>query len=163
VGGHSLGPAPTLNVDLEVANPMSTSPGELLAGGFGVIFATSVANQLVREQTQASELVVQVAFVLSQDGPGLDPILRKIRCQLEARVAGIDEAQLADVGEQAMRRSIDSLAMNADAISVSLTIALVRETAARVVQGPHSNSVGAAMVSASGNAEAPAIGNGQIA
>ncbi len=164
VGGHSLLPAPTLNVDLQVANPMSTSPGELLAGGFGVIFATVLANQLVREQTQASELVVGVAFILSQGGPGLDPVLREIRCDLEARVAGIDLAQLSQLGEQAMRRSIDSLAMNADAISISLTISLVGESPAGPAPGLRLTSPAAPGVQGDfGPASAPAIANGLIA
>jgi hypothetical protein len=148
VGGHSLSPAPALNVNLEVANPMSTSPGELLAGGFGIVFATVLANQLVRDQTQASELVVQVAFVLSQDGPGLDPVLREIRCDLEARVAGINRTQLAELGEQALRRSIDSLAINADAVSISLAISLVGDASKRPFQGFRSKRASAAVVPA---------------
>jgi hypothetical protein len=125
VGSHSLNPAPTVNVDLAVPHPMATSPAELLAGGFGVVFAKLLADQLVSEQTQASELVAQVAFVLSPPGPGRDPVLREIRCDLEARVAGIDKARLARLGEQAMRRSIECLAMRAEAISVSLAVSLV--------------------------------------
>jgi hypothetical protein len=124
VGSESITPAATLDVDLAVPNPMATSPGELLAGGFGIIFAKVLADQLLRDQTQATELVVQVAFVLSQTGPNLDPVLSEIRCDLEARVAGIDKARLAQLGEQAMLRSIDGLAMRAEAISVSLTVSL---------------------------------------
>jgi hypothetical protein len=120
---------------------MATSPAELLAGGFGVVFAKLLADQLVRDQTQASELVVQVAFVLSQPGPGLDPVLSEIRCDLEGRVAGIDEARLAEVGEQAMRRSIDCLAMCADAISVSLAVSLVGDSPKRPATGLHSTSI----------------------
>ena len=124
VGSESITPAATLDVDLAVPNPMATSPGELLAGGFGIIFAKVLADQLLRDQTQATELVVQVAFVLSQTGPNLDPVLSEIRCDLEARVAGIDKARLAQLGEQAMLRSMDGLAMRAEAISVSLTVSL---------------------------------------
>lgn len=144
VGSHSLTPAPTLNVDPAVPHPMAISPGELLAGGFGVIFAKVLADQLVRDQTQASELVVQVAFVMSRPGLGLDPVLREIRCDLEARVAGTDKAQLAQVGELAMRRSIDSLAMRAEAISVSLAVSLVGDPSERPAQGLPSTSVRAA-------------------
>ena len=144
VGSHSLTPAPTLNVDLSVPHPMATSPGELLAGGFGVIFAKVLAEQLVRDQTQATELVVQVEFVLSQPGPGLDPVLCAIRCELEARVPGIDQARLAQVGELAMRRSIDSLAMRADAISVSLDVSLVGDSRTHVAERPHTASFGGA-------------------
>jgi hypothetical protein len=104
---------------------MATSPGELLAGGFAAIFAKVLADQLLQDRTQATELVVEVVFVVSRPGPGLGPALREIRCDVEARVAGIDQARLEQVGELAMRRSIDGLAMRADAISVSLSVSLV--------------------------------------
>jgi hypothetical protein len=148
VGSHSLSPAPTLDVNLAVPNPGGTLPGELLAGGFGIIFAKVLADQLVREQTQASELVVQVAFVLSQTGPDLDPVLREIRCDLEARVAGIDRARLAQLGERAMLRSIDGLAMRAEAISLSLTVSVVGDPWKRPADGVPPTSVTAAAVSA---------------
>jgi hypothetical protein len=155
VGSHSLIPAPTLNVDLALPDSTATSPGELLAGGFGIIFARAVAHQLVREETQASELVVQVAFVLSQDGPNLDPILRGIRCELEARVCGIDQAHLAQVGEQALRQSIGSLTMRADALSLSLAVSLVGDPMTDAAERPHSTSVGAIAVP-SGSGALPA-------
>ena len=141
VGSDSLTPAPTLDVDLAVPNPMATSPGELLAGGFGIIFAKVLADQLVRDQTQATELVVQVAFVLSRTGPDLDPVLSEIRCELEARVAGIDHARLAQVGERAMLRSINGLAIRADAISISLDVSLVGDPAKHPVEGRDATSV----------------------
>jgi hypothetical protein len=163
VGSHSLTPAPTLDVDRAVPNPMATPPGELLAGGFGIIFAKVLADQLVRDQAQATELVVQVAFVLSQTGPDLDPVLSEIRCHLEARVDGIDHARLAQVGERAMLRSIDGLAMRAEAISVSLTVSLVGDPSKRPAHGLPSTSVTATAPADSGALPGPGIANGRVA
>jgi hypothetical protein len=102
--------------------------------------------------------------MLSQDGPGRDPVLREIRCDLEARVAGIDRPQLAQLGEQAMRRSMDSLAMNADAISISLTISLVGKPPEIPTQGVNSTSARSAWALAdSRRASRPAIADGPSA
>jgi hypothetical protein len=65
VGSHSMAPLMSLSVDPETTDPLATLPGELLAGAIGSVFTWFVAQQLVKEGTQARELVSYVTLTLS--------------------------------------------------------------------------------------------------
>jgi len=54
VGSHSIAPLLSLSVDPEATGPLATLPGELLAGAIGSVFTSLVAEQLVKEATQAA-------------------------------------------------------------------------------------------------------------
>lgn len=134
VGSHSLGPSPSLNVDLDVPHPLATSPGELLAGAIGAIFAKLIADELVAQGTQAHELVVELALTLSSEGESRpEVVLTGIACQLEARIPGGRE-DLQHIAEASMAACLENLAMRTELLDVSVTTALLgvqRELGAR--------------------------------
>jgi organic hydroperoxide reductase OsmC/OhrA len=124
-GSHSLTPAPPLNVDLEVTNPLATSPVELLAGAIGSVFARFLAEQLVREGTQAHELVARISMTLSGDvDDDTDMMVRAVACQLWARIEGVEEEHLLAVARTAMSHCMDMLGMRVDDIVVTVDASL---------------------------------------
>jgi organic hydroperoxide reductase OsmC/OhrA len=91
-----------LNVDPDTTDPLARLPGELLAGAIGSVFTWLVAQQLVKEGTQARELVSSVTLTLSDEADGLtDAMLSGISCQMSVRIAGVEEAHLEVVAQAA--------------------------------------------------------------
>src|SRR6202161_2905074 len=103
VGSHSIAPLLSLNVDPEATGPLATLPGELLAGAIGSVFTWLVAEQLVKEGTQARELASYVTLTLSGESDNVtDAMLNGITCQISGRVAGVQETHLQVVAQAAM-------------------------------------------------------------
>jgi organic hydroperoxide reductase OsmC/OhrA len=126
VGSHSLRPSPRINPDLEVPHPLATSPGELFAGVIGVVFVKLIADELVRDATQARELVAQVGLTLtSETDAGSDLVLSAIACELEARVPGASEERLQAIAKSALVRCLKGFAMQSDLLSVTVTVSLL--------------------------------------
>jgi organic hydroperoxide reductase OsmC/OhrA len=125
VGSHSMAPLLSLNVDPEEAGPLATLPGELLAGAIGSVFTWFVAEQLVKEGTQAHELVSDVALTLSGEADdGTDAGLSGITCRISGRVADLDETHLQGIAQAAMTQCIQRLGMRTDGIDVTVEASL---------------------------------------
>jgi organic hydroperoxide reductase OsmC/OhrA len=125
VGSHSIAPLLSLNVDPEATDPLATLPGELLAGAIGSVFTWLVAEQLVQEGTQASELVSYVALTLSGEAEDLtDAVLSGITCQMSGRVAGVQETHLEVVAQAAMTQCMERLGMRTEGIGVTVEATL---------------------------------------
>jgi organic hydroperoxide reductase OsmC/OhrA len=128
VGSNSLVPALPLNVDPNATHPLATSPGELLAGAIGAAFAYLVAEALVKEGTQASELIAYATLTLSSGADDeADLVLSAIGCHLSGRVASIDQEHLDAVAKVAMTRCVEALGMRAEGIAVTVEASLVGE------------------------------------
>src|SRR5271155_2234773 len=119
VGSHSF-PALPLAIDPEAEHPLSTSPGELLAGAFGSIFAWSMAEELMREGIRASELVVEVccSAEMPEGGDDRDIRLRGIDCRVEVRRCGLDPHELQTVSGLVRDRCVNALGLS-DRIQVT--------------------------------------------
>jgi organic hydroperoxide reductase OsmC/OhrA len=125
VGSHSIAPLLSLNVDPEVADPLATLPGELLAGAIGSVFTWLVAEQLVKEGTQARELVSYVTLTLSgETDDATDAMLSGITCQMSGRVADVQETHLEVVAQAAMTQCIKKLGMRTEGIGVTVEASL---------------------------------------
>lgn len=125
VGSHSIAPLLSLHVDSEATDPLATLPGELLAGAIGSVFTWLVAEQLVKEGTQARELVSYVTLTLSGEADdGTDAMLSGIACQMSGRVAGVPEAHLEVVAQAAMTQCIERLGMRTEGIGVTVEASL---------------------------------------
>jgi organic hydroperoxide reductase OsmC/OhrA len=125
VGSHSMAPLLSLNVDPEVTDPLATLPGELLAGAIGSVFTWIVAQQLVKEGTQARELVSAVTLTLSGEADdGTDAALSGITCRMSGRVVGVEEAHLEVVAQAAMTQSLERLGMRTEGIGVTVEASL---------------------------------------
>jgi len=125
VGSHSMAPLLSLNVDPEVTDPLATLPGELLAGAIGSVFTWLVAEQLVKEGTQARELVSYLTLTLSGEADdGTDVVLSGITCQMSGRVAGVQETHLEVVAQAAMTQCIQKLGMRTEGIPVTVEASL---------------------------------------
>jgi organic hydroperoxide reductase OsmC/OhrA len=125
VGSHSMAPLLSLNVDPEVTDPLATLPGELLAGAIGSVFTWLVAEQLVKEGTQAHELVSDVTLTLSgQSDDGTDVALSGITCRMSGRVAGVEETHLEVVAQAAMTQCIHRLGIRSEGIDVTVAASL---------------------------------------
>src|SRR5580700_10867632 len=108
VGSHSMAPLLSLNVDPETTDPLATLPGELLAGAIGSVFTWFVAEQLVKEGTQARELVSHVTLTLSGEADdGTDAAVSGITCRMSGRIAGVEEAHLQVVAQTAIAQCIE--------------------------------------------------------
>jgi organic hydroperoxide reductase OsmC/OhrA len=119
VGSHSIAPLLSLHVDSEATDPLATLPGELLAGAVGSVFTWLVAEQLVKEGTQARELVSYVTLTLSGEADdGTDAVLSSITCRMSGRVAGVEETHLELVAQAAMTECIERLGMRTEGIGV---------------------------------------------
>jgi organic hydroperoxide reductase OsmC/OhrA len=125
VGGHSIAPLLSLNVDPTATGPLATLPGELLAGAIGSVFTWLVAEQLVKDGTQARELVSSVALTLSGEAVNAaDAALSGITCRISGRVAGVQEAHLEVVAQAAMSQCMEKLGMRAEGIAVTVEASL---------------------------------------
>jgi hypothetical protein len=127
VGSHSMAPLLSLNVDPEVTAPLATLPGELLAGAIGSVFTWIVAGQLVKEGTQARELVSDVTLTLSGEADdGTDAAVNGIACRMSGRVASVEETHLQVLAEAAMTQSIERLGIRTEDIRVTVEASLER-------------------------------------
>ncbi len=125
VGSHSIAPRLSFHVDPEVTDPLTTSPGELLAGAIGSVFTWLVAKQLVEEGTQARELVSYVTLTLSgKTDDGTDAVLSGITCRISGRVAGVEETHLEAVAQAAITQCIERLGMRTEGINVTVETSL---------------------------------------
>jgi organic hydroperoxide reductase OsmC/OhrA len=125
VGSHSIAPLLSLNVDPEATDPLATLPGELLAGAIGSVFTWLVAEQLVKEGTQARELSSYVKLTLSGEADDLtDAALSGITCRMSGRVADVQETHLEAVAQAAMTECIERLGMRTEGISVTVEASL---------------------------------------
>ena len=125
VGSHSIAPLLSLNVDPEVADPLATLPGELLAGAIGSVFTWLVAEQLVKEGTQARELVSYVTLTLSgETDDATDAMLSGITCQMSGRVADVHQTHLEVVAQAAMTQCIEKLGMRTEGIGLTVEASL---------------------------------------
>ncbi len=125
VGSHSIAPLLSMNVDREATDPLATLPGELLAGAIGSVFTWLVAEQLVKEGTQARELVSSVTLTLSGEADdAADATLSEITCRMSGRVAGVEEAHLEVVAQAAMARCMERLGMRTEGIGVAVETSL---------------------------------------
>ena len=125
VGSHSIAPLLSLDVDPAATDPLATLPGELLAGAIGSVFTWLVAGQLVKEGTQAHELVSSVTLTLSGEADDLtDAMLSGITCQMSGRVAGVQETRLEVVAQAAMTQCMERLGMRTEGIDVTVEATL---------------------------------------
>src|ERR1700684_3390276 len=125
VGSHSIAPLLSLNVDPEATGPLATLPGELLAGAIGSVFTWLVAEQLVKEGTQARELVSYVTLTLSgETDDATDAMLSGITCQMSGRVADVQETHLEVVAQAAMTQCIEKLGMRTEGIGLTVEASL---------------------------------------
>jgi organic hydroperoxide reductase OsmC/OhrA len=125
VGGHSIAPLLALNVDPDVTDPLATLPGELLAGAIGSVFTWFVAEQLVKEGTQARELVSYVKLTLSGEADdGTDAALSGITCRMSGRIAGVEKTHLEVMAQAAMTQCMEKLGMRTDGIVVTVEASL---------------------------------------
>jgi organic hydroperoxide reductase OsmC/OhrA len=104
VDSHTF-PALPVSINKEASHPLATSPGELLAGAFGSVFAWMLAEELVEDATQAHELEVTVTLECELGHDGSDPGLREIHCHAIGRFPGGDPERLQALCEAAMTRS----------------------------------------------------------
>jgi organic hydroperoxide reductase OsmC/OhrA len=125
VGSHSIAPLLSLHVDPAATDPLATLPGELLAGAIGSVFTWIVAEQLVKEDTQARELVSYVTLTLSGKADDLtDAVLSGITCQISGRVAGVEKGHLEVVAQAAMAQCMRRLGMRTEGIDVTVEASL---------------------------------------
>lgn len=125
VGSHSIAPLLSLNVDPAATDPLATLPGELLAGAIGSVFTWLVAEQLVKDGTQARELVSDVKLTLSGEADdGTDAALSGITCRMSGRMAGVEETHLEAVAQAAMAECIERLGMRTEGIGVTVEVSL---------------------------------------
>jgi organic hydroperoxide reductase OsmC/OhrA len=123
VGSQSLEAWP-LDVNPEAEHPLATSPGELLAGAVGGVFAWLTASELVKEGTPARELIAYVTLTISDDADPMDLALRGIACQLVGRVPGVTRERLQAAAQSAMTRCMTALGMGSDVVAVSVEATL---------------------------------------
>ena len=130
VGSHSIAPLLSLHVDPEdtdplATDPLATLPGELLAGAIGSVFTWLLAEQLVKEGTQARELLSSVTLTLSgETDDATAAMLNGIACQISGRVAGVQETHLQVVAQAAMTRCMKKLGMRTEGIEVTVEATL---------------------------------------
>lgn len=124
VGSHTFAAVP-LAVDSDAPHPLATSPGELLAGAFGSIFAWQLAEELLQDHTPARELVVEVGLIaeMPPGGEDRDIALREISCAVEARLHELEQEQLQAIAERIGTKSAQGLGLRPDiAIRVTATV-----------------------------------------
>lgn len=110
VGSASISAMP-LSLDQNVQNPLTASPGELIAAGMGSVLAWLIADELLAEGTQARELIVDVTLTVSerqaQDASG--PFFTSIAFGVDGFVPGIDREGLVRVSRSALDRCMQGL------------------------------------------------------
>jgi organic hydroperoxide reductase OsmC/OhrA len=124
VGSQSLEALP-LDVNPEAVHPLATSPGELLAGAIGGVFACLAAAELVNAGVPARELIAYVTLTITDvsDEP-MNMALSGIACQLVGRVPGVDRERLEVAARVAMTRCLTALALRSDVVAVSVEATL---------------------------------------
>jgi organic hydroperoxide reductase OsmC/OhrA len=124
VGSESLEAWP-LDVNPKAKHPLATSPGELLAGAIGGVFAWLTAEELVKDGTPARELIAYVTLTVSSDSDEpVDLALSGIACQLVGRVPGINPDHMQEAAQAAMARCMTALGMRSDVVAVSVDTTL---------------------------------------
>jgi organic hydroperoxide reductase OsmC/OhrA len=125
VGSHSIAPLLSLKVDPEATDPLMTLPGELIAGAIGSVFTWLVAEQLLKEGTQARELASYLTLTLSGEADNAtDAMLNGIACQMTGRVADVQETHLQEVARAAMTQCMKKLGMRTEGIEVTIEASL---------------------------------------
>ena len=125
VGSGLLVPALRLSVDPKAASPVATTPGELLAGAIGTIFAWFVAQDLLEAGMQASELTADVTLTASNGGEDLTHVaLNGIAFKLVGRVPNIAEEQLEAIATGAMRRCVETLGLRTERFAIAVETVL---------------------------------------
>jgi organic hydroperoxide reductase OsmC/OhrA len=120
VGSESLKAWP-IDVTPDAAHPLATSPGELLAGAIGSVFAWLAAEELVRDGTPARELIAYTTLTVSSDSDEpMDLALSAIGCQLVGRVPDMDQERFDAAAQAAIRRCLGALGMRSDTVAVSV-------------------------------------------
>ena len=113
VGSHSF-PALTLAVGDSSPHPLTTTPGELMAGAVGSVYAWLLADELMGGGTQANEIVVYVG--LRAVGEARDPQggLKALLLHVEARVPDLDPAGLQEQCERTLAHCLRALGLRDD-------------------------------------------------
>jgi hypothetical protein len=124
VGSESVTAWP-LDVNPDAVHPLATSPGELLAGAVGGVFAWLAAEELLKEGTPARELIAYVTLTISNESDDpMDLALSGIACELVGRVPSLNREQLAAAAQAAMARCIAALGMRPGGLTVSVEATL---------------------------------------
>jgi hypothetical protein len=89
------------------------------------VFTWLVAEQLVKEGTQARELISDVALTLSGEAvDATDAALSGITCRMSVRVEGVEATHLELVAQAAMSQCMERLGMRTEGIGVTVEAAL---------------------------------------
>lgn len=122
VDSHTFPPVP-LSINDTAPHPLATSPGELIAGAFGSVFAWVLAEELVNDGTQALELEITASLEAEVgEAEGRDPALRAVHCHAIARIPGGDAKRLQELCQAAMRRTARSVGLREEiALAVDST------------------------------------------
>jgi organic hydroperoxide reductase OsmC/OhrA len=124
VGSESLAALP-LSVDHDAAHPLATTPGELFAGAIGSVFAWFAAEELVKEGTQAHELIAHVTLTLSgASDDGMDAELSAIAYQLVGRIPGADRERVEAVARTAVTHCMAAMGVRAEGIAITVEASL---------------------------------------
>jgi organic hydroperoxide reductase OsmC/OhrA len=124
VGSESLKAWP-IDLTHDAEHPLATSPGELLAGAIGSVFAWLAAEELVRDGTPARELIAYTTLTVAGDSD--DPMelaLTAIACQLVGRVPDLDSDRFDAAAQAAIGRCLAALGMRSDTVAVSVAATL---------------------------------------
>ena len=120
VGSGSLIPSLPLSVDAGAAHPLATSPGELLAGAIGTMFAWFAAEELLEGGTRARELLAEVILTVSERDQGVRSfVLSGIVVRLRGRVPDIDQERLDAVAQEAADSCLDTLGLRTDGLTLT--------------------------------------------
>jgi organic hydroperoxide reductase OsmC/OhrA len=119
VGSGTL-PALPLSVDPNATHPLATSPGELLAGAIGAVFAWFVAEELVKEGTHARQLTAEIAVRCDRADDATDIAVSGIACRLLGRVPNIAQERLAAIADAALRRCVKTLGLCSEGLAVTI-------------------------------------------
>jgi organic hydroperoxide reductase OsmC/OhrA len=124
VGSESLKAWP-IAVTHDAEHPLATSPGELLAGAIGSVFAWLAAEELVRGGTPARELIAYTTLTVSSDSDEpMELALSAIACQLVGRVPDANNERFDAAAQAAIRRCLAALGMRSDTVAVSVETTL---------------------------------------
>jgi organic hydroperoxide reductase OsmC/OhrA len=119
VGSGSLHSVP-LSLDPNAIHPLATSPGELLAGAIGAVFAWFVAQELVKQGSHARQLTAEVSVSCDDGGELSELTVSAIACKLLGRVPNIGQERLAAIAEAALGRCIKTLGLRREALAVTV-------------------------------------------
>ena len=123
VGSGSLHSLP-LSLDADAIHPLATSPGELLAGAIGAVFAWFVAEELVKQGSHARQLTAEVRVRCDDGGEITELAVSDIACKLFGRVPNIGQERLAAIAEAALGHCIRTLGLRGEALAVTVETVL---------------------------------------